>query len=1105
MFLRAVVLPRVSAALHAKVTAKDLDLSPFSQLTARGLNVTTIGTDPLVTVDELRIRYNLFAILSGSFEVSEVSVLAPVIRIVTLADGTRNLDPLLAGTTHTPEPADQPKESSPLWLRNISIQKGSIELLTHKSDGSQERLALNGLTVSLQELKTGKPSNLNISSDLQWKNADSLIVGNLKSTLEISLDSALFPDSIVGTTRLDIARAEGAYADLASLSGSVQTDWTPKEIRSLKVQIEKGGTRSANLQINGPFDIETTVGRLNLSIDVIDRQILKLAGAYAGLDFANGTLSATNRIELSNGGNVIALNGNLLGNQIALNGTAAAAPSINLDTTYALRVDLKNETALVQTLDLKALENTTPMLRLMLEQPMSLSWGAKSDSVPDATLQLSLDGFKLDSWSALLGTNLPSGTVSLKGTLKSEQNGKRLSTELAGRIDNLNLEIGTDKIEQAQVTIQCSGTFDDLSAVRVSAYQIEMTKKGKSLASSVGSLRYSLPGGELNLTNNTKVSLPEFLSVLNIPELNLASGLVTASSSYSQIGSEQKAVGTLQLANLTGSYSGKPLENLGTAIEFDLEMTPERARIQKLNISLRNGDAASGSLAATGEYQFTDSATRLAFEMNGINQSVLAPFLNELVAPAKLLSVSLHGKGTATYNPKGKSEVQAIIGVDNFEITRSSDLSPAPRMSSQLQVDGSLEKETLDVRRFALKLSPTERASNELVIQGRLDLNPTNSRSNQISVRSEALDLTPFYELFAESQAPKIPSETVLTPERTQQPAPPPSAPMPFHQLAADVQFKRLFLKEIAITDLILNAGITNGQVTLAHAGLTLNGAPITAKAILNLGLPEFQYEIDFDANRVPIEPIANSFTTNAPGQFKGELIAKARMKGAGLDGGSLQKSLDGQVSLSATNLNLQLVGPKTKRILEPIALVLRIPELTQTPLNWFSVSAAMGGGEIKVQRLAALSHAFYAEGQGNIRIARILTNSPISIPIDIALRRSLAAKSKLLPPNTPEDVAYVPLPQFAKLTGTLGEPDTDINKFVVSGLVLRSAVNIPQVGENTGNLLQGIGNLLSGQAPQGTLTNLPAKPLPAEAKTTNAPSKFNPLDLLKLIPKKSE
>ena len=100
-------------------------------------------------------------------------------------------------------------------------------------------------------------------------------------------------------------------------------------------------------------------------------------------------------------------------------------------------------------------------------------------------------------------------------------------------------------------------------------------------------------------------------------------------------------------------------------------------------------------------------------------------------------------------------------------------------------------------------------------------------------------------------------------------------------------------------------------------------------------------------------------------------------------------------------------------------------------------------------------------------------------LPIHIALRRSLADKSNLIPAGTPPDSPYVLLPDFITVSGTLGAPKVDFNKTVLAGLLAKSTLGLPgTAGNEVGNLIEGLGRILNGDLNNGT-NNVPNKKRP--------------------------
>jgi hypothetical protein len=311
-------------------------------------------------------------------------------------------------------------------------------------------------------------------------------------------------------------------------------------------------------------------------------------------------------------------------------------------------------------------------------------------------------------------------------------------------------------------------------------------------------------------------------------------------------------------------------------------------------------------------------------------------------------------------------------------------------------------------------------------------------------------------------------------------------------QITADATLNHLWLHDMAIENCQIAAKVDGGKINVDPCRLTLNGAPINATAALDLGIKGYTYDVAVKMDKVPIAPIADSLSPENRGKYQGVLITDSHIKGAGITGASLQKSLGGQVGLTFTNAMLRLVGPKTKLVVDPIAILLRIPEIANTPIDWLSLQSTVEAGTIKLSRAEVQSAAFQARTHGDIPIATVLTNSPLNLPVEFSLRRTLAEPSNLVPPNTPTNANYVLLPDFVTVTGTIGDPSSKVNKLALGGVLLKSGEAVAEklgvkTDGKTGAAIKGIESLLTGQKPSGT-----------NSSGTNQPPKFNPLDLLK-------
>src|SRR5215831_17041232 len=78
-FLKGVILPKVGKAMNATITVSDASISPFKEVVLKDLKVATTGTEPLVMVPEVRLRYSLLDIIGGKINVDEVTLASPTV------------------------------------------------------------------------------------------------------------------------------------------------------------------------------------------------------------------------------------------------------------------------------------------------------------------------------------------------------------------------------------------------------------------------------------------------------------------------------------------------------------------------------------------------------------------------------------------------------------------------------------------------------------------------------------------------------------------------------------------------------------------------------------------------------------------------------------------------------------------------------------------------------------------------------------------------------------------------------------------------------------------------------------------------------------------
>ena len=133
---------------------------------------------------------------------------------------------------------------------------------------------------------------------------------------------------------------------------------------------------------------------------------------------------------------------------------------------------------------------------------------------------------------------------------------------------------------------------------------------------------------------------------------------------------------------------------------------------------------------------------------------------------------------------------------------------------------------------------------------------------------------------------------------------------------------------------------------------------------------------------------------------------------------------------------------------------------LRQSPIQVINAQIRAGGGRIDLTSASVQSTAFKADGQGAIALARVLTNSTINIPIAISVSQPIGKQLNLTSGNASANAAYVPLPQFLTMKGTIGDPKTGINKLALGGMAVKSLGG--GILSTTTNAASQVGNLLN-------------------------------------------
>lgn len=1105
-FFKGVILPRVGKAMNAEITVADASISPLSRVVLRDLKVTPKGAEPLLAAGEVRARYSLLAILRGNILVDEVAVVNPTITLVENADGTSNLDPLLKAVEPAGEkkPATPAKPSPPpsLDIKTVRLDNATVRQTRNLKGGGHDVIEISNLNVTLTDLKNGQTGKLDLAATVAMDQAAqastpaSSLAGKLTGAFTFDLAEDLKPTALNGNATLIVDKAAGAFADFAALTVQFDAQASPTEIKQLAVRFSKGAESLGELRVSGPFDAAKLEGKLKVELTGVDKKLLNLAGAANGLDFGNSTVGLTSNVELTKAGTQMSVDGQLNIARFQVTREGQTTPTLDLRGEFRVSVDSAAESAVLTTLNLTGTQGQRPLLQAALTAPMTIAWGTTANAVGDSALNLTVNALDLADWKPFIGDVAPAGKVDVTAKLLSQQAGPRLQFEAKVDANNLVVLAGTNRFAGLSAGAEASGEASELKRFKLTNYAARLAHNGQQVLSAEGAGNCDTGAKTADADARVLVALPALVQLLGVPDVTAASGAVELQSRLTHHDTTQTATGKVLLVGFTGGFGETRLEDFGLETEFDVVKTDQTVQLRKAVGKVTERMQGCGDFEATGNYDLAASAGNATLKLAGLNQNALRPFLAAALGDKRLVSVVVNSSVTANLAANGDAGGKADLHVTNLVVNDPKGALPATPLEARLQADAGVAKQVAQVRQLLLTLTPTERAENELSLAGSVDFSKSNAVTGNLKLTAAALDVTRYYDLFAGDAATTKPAAPATAPA-TDPTKEPDAIPLPFRNFTFDASVGRFHLREVAITNLQATAQFDGGHVVVKPFQFTLNGAPVSATADLDLGVPGFKYDVNLSADKVPLAPLVNSFVPERKGQMGGVTTVGAQIKGAGVTGAGLQKNLTGQFSVLSTNLNLSIANVRSPVVNAIINVIVGIPDLirnptaivgnllgsltgadrprggwadqlTAAPIDVIVVRGNAGAGRVELQAAEIRSTAFQAQAGGGIGLERILTNSTLRIPLTVSFSRAMADRVGLVTADIPTNQVYVALPDFVSLKGTVGEPKADINKLALAGLAARTGAGVVKQiggasGGKAGDILGAVGSLLGG------------------------------------------
>lgn len=1073
-FIRSFVLPMVESAMMAKVNVGKVSFSPLTGIELEDLDFAPADQETMVSAQRATVQYSLGDIIGGTIKLNQLHLTNPKVTIIEHADGSSNLTDWLDSLPPSPE-APLPK----MDLNDLDVTGGTIiyRKMGANQEGSQVEIAMTKAHVS--RLGQDLSGSVNLDSLIRMVNLNTktneekeLLSTQIMLKGDLDLNADLFPKKSSLTGSIEVRSSSPEYADLKGVGGALAFSIQPDSIDDASIRFTKDGQTAGSIELSGPMNFNNLEGELQLALTGLNRQFLNLAGAMAGLNFADTLINGTLTCSLTKGGSHIAISSVTTAKDFSVEMQGMALPKMDTELKIVAHYDADQESLLIREWSLNASNNNRAWLEGSIDKPVTLSWGLNRQNFQDSKFHLDLKQMDLVPWNSLLGGVVQQGELNGQLDVAFLQQGKRIQASVHSELTKANFTVNDQTLTNHRIKMDAGFTIQDFTRLLLEQGNVEWQNGSEEIVASVaGSGGYHLEKPGMQLQIDAAGNLPILAAFLPMDGWIVENGNGKLSARVQQ--KEEGWSGDVQtaLSGYTGHFAGLQFHQYSVDMGIDGSLQGEKLRLGNTQVTFREGNDLGGSIRFNGDMDLSTMKGNFKIESSEINRHALQPVLGvgSGEGPFKDLAMNLNGELDLDF--AAESTFKGNVDVSNLQY-KGGETKDMRKLMTELVWDLGWTADRLDIREGTLKFSPTAKAGNTLKLSGHLPLQPSLASKGVIKLSSASMDLTPYMDLLmahAETSpdAPVNPPQSnKQTPEPVSQKAEPAPLDVPLGELDAQVDIEKLFMRELAVQAFKGRLLWQTNTLHLEPVSMRMNDAPVQAGMHMDFTKPDWGYDLSFDLQKVPVQPLTDTLDPANKGKVSGLLTAKGDWSGTGLVEPSLQQNLSGSMSVQYTDARIELVSPTIRLLMSPITALLRLPELMKAPITGLEANVTVQNQQLSLKETKVLSDAFQVHTGGDIPLANVLTNSVLNLPVEFHLERSIAKKSNLIPSKAPEGTPFVKLPDFVRLQGTVGKPVTKTDKLVLSGLLMKSAAGLPlNVGEGAVNALKGVGNFLVGDS----------------------------------------
>lgn len=1050
MVVRAVVLPRLSRALRIPpLQAGSISLQGLSRLELRQVKLAGAKGPPLFEAPQVVIKLSLPGLFMGDYSVPEVRIESPVLSVAVDRDGKSNLDSAMAADAG-PRVYERFRWADlTLDLGTLVITNGTYRYSVATGAGISRTTELTGLELRLDRLANDAPGKLVISGQASQIAPDGSAEGTSRlgarfnASLQYKFGKRFQPESFKGGARLEVVTATGVYREVSGLSGTLNCDVDPAEGKkqSLSVRFSQAGKDHGAVEFSGSIDFAKAEARLRWDAIALDEHALTVLVAPWGLHVNSGSLSGGGVLDLSRGGEMLAITAQSAAKGLSLHQGVRSTPVLDLSLDTQFTVNKRDDSAMLSKLEFEARKESRSLAKAKLDSSVYLSWGQAPPGVNDAGVELILDAVDLREWTLPLGTNAPTGQLSGNALISCQQDGRRISAAVnllatnvawtSPAISNRWFQLPPTSPQQASLVFQSSVVMSDYRGLLLEKFDLRMTERGTPMISVAGSAGADFLTGDVNLQMVAESDLARLLDRFPVSGLTASSGRINIDGLVARDHGQPRATLTVALDTFTGRYHDCVFANHELRLGLDGEYTDKSLTLRRAQLLARQGSESFGGVEINGRFDRQLNQGDFTLVIENLSESGLGPFVNPWIAPAHLLSASIDGRGSLRMtNAAAALTFETEMKSLRFEDPQG--MLPRVPLNLQAQLAAGYQSNQIQLTEATLALPTTPRARNALVAQGHLDFPPRQPMAGELKLRAEAIELSDLFQAFITNRPPAQPARTstpaVATPSRS-------LTGLPVGQIKADLQVDRLFIREIVVTNWTASSLLTSNQFVLSPFRFWLNGGPVTGKGSFDFRQTGIGYEAQVELNQVPLAPLSDTLSPERSSKLAGKLNAKIQFAGDGLALGTTFRPTSGRIEASLneldwgwSDLQLPLADSLFNETLAALArlsgtnreaVAVTIDQLRAPRLENLSLQAQLGADHLALERLFVQTPALRLETQGTAGWGP----HTLQLPVRVAIQRDLASKAGLFAVGGASTQTYVQLPDVLNVEGTWESP----------------------------------------------------------------------------------